>query len=49
MNDKGGKIKEVPSPKPSVAEFATENLEPKTTTSLHLSAFIIEFGAGDET
>ena len=41
-------MKEVSSPKLSAAEFATENLEPKTTTTLHASAFAPEIGAGDE-
>jgi hypothetical protein len=47
-NDEGGRMKDVLSPKLSVAESATENLGPKTTTILHPSAFILEFGAGDE-
>jgi hypothetical protein len=49
IDEKGGKIKEVFSPKLSAAESATENLEPKTTTSLHPSALTSESGAGDET
>jgi hypothetical protein len=49
MNEKGGKIKEVPSPKLSVAEIRHRKLRTENNNKPSSFRLFSESGAGDET